>query len=105
MFKRDAAHTVMQTGNSERWVTYLSKLYCAVSAMNLLSPTTWARRPSASPAAQRRMGFALPSASCTRQKANLTGAYTAGGRKRPKQNYFSKYHKEQGDFLFSFSFF
>ena len=43
-------------------LTHLSKLYCAISAMNRASPTTCAMRPSASPPAQRRIGLELPRA-------------------------------------------
>ncbi|KAK2175421.1 hypothetical protein NP493_734g02033 [Ridgeia piscesae] len=48
----------------------LPQLYWAISAMKRASPTTWAIRPSASPAAQRRIGLELP-----RAPYNTTQAY------------------------------
>lgn len=51
--------------------SYLSKLYCAILAMKVASPTTCAILPRASPAAQRRMGLGLSRAPITRAKADL----------------------------------
>jgi len=50
---------------------YLSKLYWAILAMKVASPTTWAILPRASPAAQRRMGLGLSRAPITRARADL----------------------------------
>lgn len=60
-----------QTG--KRWYLkpYLSKLVCAILAMKVASPTTWAILPRASPAAQRRIGLGLSNAPITRARADL----------------------------------
>lgn len=50
---------------------YLSKLVCAIRAMKVASPTTWAILPRASPAAQRRIGLGLSNAPITRARADL----------------------------------
>ena len=52
-------------------MTYLSKLYWAISAMYLLSPTTCAIRPRASPAAHRRIGFTLLNAPYRHNAVNI----------------------------------
>ncbi len=52
-------------------LAYLSKLCCAILAMNEASPTTCAIRPRASPAAQRRIGLGLSSAPITSARADL----------------------------------
>lgn len=59
--------------------TNLSKLYCAISVMNLLSLTTCTIRPRASPAAQRRIGFRLPRAPYNNQPTrNHKSGYVHG---------------------------
>ena len=55
----------------QMWNAYLSKLVCAILAMKVASPTTWAILPRASPAAQRRMGLGLSIAPITRASADL----------------------------------
>lgn len=51
--------------------TYLSKLYWAILAMKVASPTTWAILPRASPAAHLRIGFGLSRAPITSVRADL----------------------------------
>lgn len=51
--------------------TYLSKLYWAIRAMKVASPTTWAILPRASPAAHLRIGLGLSSAPITSVRADL----------------------------------
>lgn len=62
----DSAFTPPQISDS-----YLSKLVCAIRAMKVASPTTWAILPRASPAAQRRMWLGLSNAPITRARADL----------------------------------
>lgn len=51
--------------------THLSKLYWAILAIKVASPTTWAILPRASPAAHRKMGFGLSRAPITSVRADL----------------------------------